>query len=201
MLKRRTTAALCATVLSLVTLHAQSRVNELNQAGWKALGAGYSDRAAALFAEALTLRPDDPVLIFGSGAAASARGKQDDAIAQLQRALELDPRLIAASRLLGRIAYAEGDIALAIRTYEDALKYAPADAVLSRELAEWRRETDVHRSFDERRYDQFRVLFEGPEEKALAKQATDVFHLAFRQICQKLGEFPTETIVAVLADR
>ena len=87
---------------------------------------------------------------------------------------------------------------LALKTYEDALKYAPGDVALSRGLDEWRREADAHRSFDERRYDQFRVLFEGREEKQLAKQATDIFHLAFRRICTKLGEFPTATIVAVL---
>ena len=51
----------------------------------------------------------------------------------------------------------------------------------------------MHRTFDERRYDQFRVLFEGREETALARQATEVFHLAFRRICQKLGEYPTAT--------
>jgi len=103
-----------------------------------------------------------------------------------------------ASRLLGQIAYNEGDVDLAVRTYEEALKYAPGDSTLSRELASWRHETDTHRAFDERRYDQFRVLFEGREEQALARQATDLFHTAFRRICQRLGEYPTTTIVAVL---
>src|SRR5438876_4121895 len=152
---RRSAAALCAILLALVPLHAQSRVNDLNLAGWKALRDGYTDRAAALFAEALALRPDDPVLLLGSGAAASAQGKQRDAMAQLQRALELKPDLMPASRLLGQIAYTEGDVDLAIKTYESALRYAPGDAALSRELNSWRRETDVHRNFDERRYDQF----------------------------------------------
>ncbi len=76
------------TVLSLSSPHAQSRVTELNEQGWKALRGGYSDRAAALFAEALTLRPNDPVLLMGSGAAAHAQGKQRDAMARLQRALD-----------------------------------------------------------------------------------------------------------------
>jgi tetratricopeptide (TPR) repeat protein len=195
---RRIAAAACATIIGTAALQAQSGVIELNDAGWKALRGGYSDRAAALFAEALTLRPNDPVLLLGSGAAANAQGKQQDAIARLQRALEVKPGLTPASRLLGQIAYAEGDVDLAIRTYENALKYAPGDASLARELEAWRRETDKHRTFDERRYDQFRVLFEGREETALAKQATDIFHLAFRRICAKLGEYPTATIVAVL---
>jgi tetratricopeptide (TPR) repeat protein len=195
---RHAAAAGFAAAVFFVTVQAQSTVVELNDAGWKALRAGYTERAASLFADALKMRPDDPVLLLGSGAAASAQGKQKQAIARLQRALELNPRLTPASRLLGRIAYAEGDVELALTTYENALQYAPGDLALSRELEEWRRETNVHRSFDERRYDQFRVLFEGREEKQLAKQATDLFHVAFRRICTKLGEFPTGTIVAVL---
>ena len=198
MFLRPAAAACCAAALLAITLHAQSTVVELNDAGWKALRDGYGDRAASLFAEALKLRPNDPVLLLGSGAAASAQGKQRQAMAQLQRALEVNPRLTPASRLLGQIAYAEGDVDLALKTYEDALRYAPGDVALSRELEERRREADTHRSFDERRYDQFRVLFEGREEKELAKQATDIFHVAFRRICTKLGEFPTATIVAVL---
>jgi tetratricopeptide (TPR) repeat protein len=179
-------------------LHAQANVTELNEAGWKALRNGYNDRAAALFAEGLTLRPNDPVLLLGSGASAEALGRHQDAMSTLQQALSVDPRLTPASRLLGRIAYNEGEVGLAIRTYERALQYAPADAALAHELEAWRRDSNVHRTFDERRYDQFRVMFEGREEKPLAAQATAVFNSAFRRICQKLGEYPTNTIVAVL---
>src|SRR6202011_6241145 len=105
---RRATATCCLTLLSIVAIHAQSGVIELNEAGWKALRDGRSDRSAALFAEALTLRPDDPVLLLGAGSAAHAQGKQRDALTRLQRALVLDPRLIVASKLLGQIAYEEG---------------------------------------------------------------------------------------------
>src|SRR5262249_7520712 len=122
---RRALAAASLVALSLAAVRAQSSVKELNQAGWEALEDGYHDRAAKLFAEALSLRPDDPVLLFGSGAAAHAQGRQRDAMKRLQKALEGNPRLIPASQLLGRIAYEEGDVDLAIRTYENALKFAP----------------------------------------------------------------------------
>jgi tetratricopeptide (TPR) repeat protein len=194
----RALTALCATAISVAALHAQSEVMELNAAGWKALNSGYSDRAAALFAEALTLRPNDPVLLLGSGASAHAQGKQQDAMARLKRALQLNPRLIVASRLLGEIAYTEGEVELAIRTYEQALKYAPDDPELASELEAWREDSEIHHGFEERRYDQFRVMFEGPEEKAVAVQATRVLNEAFRRIAQKLGEYPTNTIVAIL---
>lgn len=177
---------------------ASQAIAELNDAGWKALRNSDNDRAAALFTEALALRPNDPVLLLGAGAAAHARGKQDDAVKRLRKALEADPRLTIASRLLGQIAYDEGDSDLAIRTYEAALKYAPGDAEITRQLEAWRRDADVHRTFEDRRYDRFRVMFEGREEASLATQATAVFNSAFFRIAEKLGEFPTNTIVAIL---
>ena len=54
--------AIILALLSVVTLQPQTRVAELNEAGWKAIGRGDGARAAAYFAEALTVRPDDPPL-------------------------------------------------------------------------------------------------------------------------------------------
>jgi tetratricopeptide (TPR) repeat protein len=198
MLPSRATAFLCVMALCVASVHGQSRVNELNDAGWKALRDGYQDRAASLFAEALTLRPDDPVLLMGAGAAAHAQGKQKDAMASLQKALDVMPGLTPASILLGQIAFDEGDVELAIRTYEDALKHAPKNTELTRTLDEWRNEAIVHKSFDELRYERFRVLFEGHAEQSLATQATNVFNTEFFRIANTLGEYPPNTIVAVL---
>jgi hypothetical protein len=112
--------------------------------------------------------------------------------------LDLEPRLTIASQLLGQIAYDEGEVDLAIRTNEKALKYAPNDAVLTSKLEAWRREAEVHHSFEERRYDRFRVMFEGRAEESLAAQATTVLTSAFWRIGEKLGEYPSNTIVAIL---
>jgi tetratricopeptide (TPR) repeat protein len=198
MRSRHAIVMFCVVLSSAVPLHAQSTVAELNESGWKALRNNDNDRAAALFTEALTLRPNDPVLLLGSGASAHAQGKQQDAIKRLGRALDVDPRLTIAARLLGRIAYDEGDAALAISTYEKALKYAPADAELAGQLEVWRRDAEAHRTFEDRRYDRFRVMFEGREEASLAAQATSIFNSAFWRIGEKLGEYPTNTIVAIL---
>jgi Putative Zn-dependent protease, contains TPR repeats len=194
----RATAVLCLMALCVVSVQGQSRVNELNDAGWKALSDGYQDRAARLFAEALELRPNDAVLLTGAGAAAHAQGKQKEAMASLQKALDVMPGLTPASLLLGQIAFDEGDVDLAIRTYESALKHAPGNAELTRTLEEWRSDASVHKSFDELRYERFRVLFEGHAEQSLARQATDVFNSEFFRIANKLGEYPPNTIVAVL---
>jgi len=195
---RRTTTILCLMALYVGPAHAQSRVNELNDAGWKALRDGYGNRAAVLFADALALRPDDPVLLMGAGAAAHAQGKQKDAMTRLQQALKVKPDLTPASVLLGQIAFDEGEVDLAVRTYESALKYAPGDAEITRMLDEWRKDAGVHGSFDELRYERFRILFEGHDERSLAMEATRVFNSAFFRIAGRLGEYPPDTIVAVL---
>jgi tetratricopeptide (TPR) repeat protein len=195
-------AVVCVTALAWTSVHAQSNVAELvvelNGAGWKALRDGNARKAASLFAEALTLRPNDPVLLLGSGSAAHLQGNQREAMASLQRALEINARLTAASRLLGRIAYAEGEVDLAVRTYEQALRLAPGETGMARELEAWRKEANVHSTFEARRYERFRVMFEGRAEESLASQATTILDSAFRRIGDTLGEYPPQTIVAVL---
>ena len=191
--------AICAILLAAVqVLSAQSSVTELNEAGWKALQDGNGDRAARLFGEALSMRPNDPVLLLGAGASAEAQGKPRDAMARLKQALALNPQLTPASRLLGQIAYQEGEAALAIQTYQDALKYAPGDAALTNQLSAWRQDHEIHQQFEERRYNRFRVMFEGPAVEALAAQATEVLNTAFWQIGAALGEYPSDTVVAIL---
>src|SRR5207245_7017352 len=61
-----------------------------------------------------------------------------------------------------------------------------------------RREAGVHHTFEERRYDRFRVMFEWRAEESLAAQATTVLTSAFWRIGEKLGEYPSNTIVAIL---
>ena len=195
----RAACAAIAIALSFSSVvRAQSQPSELADAGWKALRNQNPDRAAALFAEALRIVPDEPSLLVGAGAAAHAQGRQREAMARLERALQVRPQLTAASILLGQIAFDEGDTDLATRTYEQALKYAPENATLKRQLDLWRREADNHRTFSDRRFERFRVMFEGREEQSLAMQATAVFDSAFFRIGRMLGEFPADTIVAVL---
>jgi len=198
MLPFRPTEVLCVAVLCGAAVQGQSRVNELNDAGWKALRDGYQDRAANLFAEALELRPNDPVLLMGAGAAAHAQGKQKAAIGSLQKALAVMRERLHCRRAAIVRERIEGDVDLAIRTYESALTHAPGNPELTRRLAEWRNEASVHKSFDELRYERFRVLFEGHAEQGLARQATDIFNSEFFRIANRLGEYPPNTIVAVL---
>lgn len=198
MSKRSALATLCLSLAAASVIHAQSTVVELNDAGWKLLQRGESVRAAKLFTEALALEPDDPVLLFGAGTAAHIGGRPKDATSYLRRSLEHDPTLTPASLLFGELAYAEGDVALAITTYEKALKYAPNELQLTTRLAAWRTEADVHRDFEERRFDRFRVMFQGQADASLAAQTTEMLNAAFWQIGARLGAYPSEAVVVML---
>ena len=105
----------CLGLIGASVAQAQS-TDEMNKTGWTLLQRGDGARAARVFAEALALEPDDPVLLFGAGAAAHLNGRPTDAVSHLRRALDLNPALTPASILFGEIAYAEGDVALAITT-------------------------------------------------------------------------------------
>ena len=185
-------------VSSAGPLYAQATIVELNAAGWKAYRDGNTRRALSLFDEALTMRPNDPVLLVGAGSALHADGRHREAMARLKRAIELRPDFTQASVLLGQIAFEEGEVALAIKTYEEAHKHAPGDPVLLSTLNGWKREAEAHRTFEEARYDRFRVMFEGRAEQSLASQATAILNSAFWRIGEKLGNYPATTIVAVL---
>ena len=198
MLSRIVSMALCLGMLATASASAQSTVLELNDAGWKAIEQGDGMRAGRLFGEALAERPDDPVLLFGAGVAAHLDGRPKDAIARLQRAVDVNPKLTHASLLLGEIVHAEGDVAQAITVYEKALKHAPGNADLTSRLAAWRADADVHRGFEERRYDRFRVMFQGRADEPLAAQATEVLNARFWEIGQALGAYPSDAVVVML---
>src|SRR5688572_5886361 len=150
MLMRSALLILLLSLMGIPSVHAQSTVVELNDAGWKFVQQRDGARAAKAFAEALSLEPNNPVLLFGAGSAAYVDRRLKDATGHLRRALDFNPRLTPASLLLGEIAYAEGDVAVAITVYEKALKYAPGDQQLTKRLTAWRADSEVHKNFDER---------------------------------------------------
>jgi tetratricopeptide (TPR) repeat protein len=188
----------CCAILHFTPLHAQSSVPALNDAGWKMIQQGEPARAASLFSQALVLRPDDPVLLFGAGVAAHLEGRSSDAQVRLRRVLELNPRFTPASLLLGEILYREGDVNRAITMYETALTFAPMDRDLTARLGEWRREADVHSTFSERQQGRFSVIFEGRTDAALAAHATRSLDTAFVRIAKQLGVSPSAPIVVIL---
>jgi tetratricopeptide (TPR) repeat protein len=197
-LTRLILAALCVSTLTAATLSAQSRIVALNETGWKLLQSGEADRAAKIFAEALEMQPEEPVLQFGAAVASHLQGRTKDATARLERVLDIAPSLTPASILLGQLQYTAGDVDSAIATYEKALKHAPNDPQLTTRLGAWRADAEANRGFVESRVDRFRVSFQGHADKALAAHATDLLDSAFWRIGKALGAYPSDPVVVML---
>jgi tetratricopeptide (TPR) repeat protein len=177
---------------------AQSTSAELAANGWEALRTGEADKAASAFGEALTLSPGDPLLYLGAGAAAHVLGRDADASRFLQRAVVLDPKLVQAQLLLGEVAYSQGDLDLAVRSYEKAALQMPGNPQLAARLAAWKKEAALHHGFEERRDDRFTIMFEGQTEQPLAARATRVLDVAFRRIGGTFGQYPSNPITVIL---
>ncbi len=106
-------------------------------------------------------------------------------------------RLTQASALLGGIAYGEGDLELAIKTYESALVHAPANVSMRQQLVAWRREAAVHERYETLKDDRFTIMFDGPAQERIAAHATSTLWAAFWRIAKTLGSAPTAPITVI----
>lgn len=191
-------AVLCLLVLSTMSVPAQTTVAQLAEAGWQAVERGDSDKAAVVFGQALALRPGDAVLNLGAGVAAHLQGRDREATLFLQKAVQIDPALTHASTLLGELAYREGNLDLAIKTYEAALLRAPGNATLKQRLELWKQEASAYKTFETVKDDRFAIMFEGPAEQRLATRAASVLGSAFWRIGKTIGAYPSSPINVML---
>jgi Peptidase MA superfamily/Tetratricopeptide repeat len=199
MVTRAILSLLLAMLLVSLPLRAQSDgTRQAGEQGWQALQTGEAERAASIFRQALESHPSDGVLHFGAGVAAHVLGRNDDARRALKRALELNPRLPDAAKLLGEIQYSAGDVDDAIRSYEQALAQRPGDLQMRERLDAWRKEADVHRGLTQRNDGRFSIVFEGRTESELADRAVATLDAAYWRIGRAIGAFPSNSITVTL---
>src|SRR6266850_2037610 len=177
---------------------AQSVSPDPLERGFQAIQNGDADTAASVFRAALTRTPRDPRLLFGAGVAAHLQGKEHDAMSLLKQALQYEPRLTQAAAILGEIAYHEGDLDLAIKTYERALTSAPANLAIRERLEAWRSEAALPQSTHAFKDDRFAIMFDGPVQEKLAARAASVLSAAFWRIGKALGAYPSAPINVIL---
>lgn len=168
------------------------------QNGWAALNAGHPQKAADDFALALQDDHRNPLLYLGAGLAAFLLQHDDDARAALEQALALNPALPDASRLLAEILRRHGDLAGAIKLYQQALTASPNRPELQAGLERLQRELARRQQSRESLSDHFTVEFQGPAEQALADRALEMLERAYWRISATLDAYPGEPIVVVL---
>ena len=174
---------------------------QLSKAGWEALNEGHVQEAASDFDEALRAGPQTASTLLGAGLAARLQGRTDDVRRFLVDALKIDPKLTAASLLLGSALYQTGDLDGAIDTYQRALALTPNHPQLTRQLAAWKKEADLHSGFRQTLGDHFTVLFEGPAEAELANRAVSLLEADYWRIGTALSTYPTSITTVILYTR
>ena len=191
-----------AVLLSLTLLSEQGLAEPpgvaRERAAWAAIRNGKLEEASRLFTEAIAARPDDAALRLGAGLAEHLQGREGQARKVLEDALRLDPKLTAASLLLGDIVYRQGEVDSAIRIYEVALAFAPNDPQLLSKLEAWRKEAALHGSFQHNLNSHFTVLFEGPAQQELAAAALHALESAYWRIGTALLAYPSNIITVIL---
>ena len=166
--------------------------------GWEAIRAGQVMEASRLFHDAIAENAQDATLFLGAGLAAHLQGHESEARTALEAAVRLNPKLTAASLLLGDISYRQGDLETAVRTYEAALEVEPNNAHIQGRLESWRKEAALHSRFQQSLSPHFTVLFEGPAEQRLASAAVDALESAYWRIGTALLAYPSGIITVVL---
>jgi cytochrome c-type biogenesis protein CcmH len=109
--------------------------------GWAMLGRSYAvlgrhAQALPAFKQAMTLKPDDPVLIADYAdalAVTNGRNLEGEPSRLIARALELDPNNLKALSLAGTAAFLRKDYALAQRHWEKMVKLEP-DSAFTRQI-------------------------------------------------------------------
>jgi tetratricopeptide (TPR) repeat protein len=95
----------------------------------KATEAGRFEEARRLYDRAIGASPDSPFLYREVADVARRQGDLDAALAQAQKALELEPADLRAQTLVGEIYESRNETARAIAAYEAALALEPNDAL------------------------------------------------------------------------
>ncbi len=176
-----------------------ARAQELPaQEAWEALERGNAAKAASIFREALERDPGNPLLQYGAGMAAHLLGREAAAMAALKKAVEIEPRFVQAHVSLGQLAYAQGDLDLAIRSFERAAQLVPGNGEIGAQLDRWRREAGVHQQLTDRVGVRFRVLFDGARQQAIGDRVERVLEAEYWRIGKLLNSYPAETITVVL---
>ena len=191
-------ASLVLFVASLVLAQGDPKTATLEQAGWDAIRAGQPEAAAQAFREAVSREPRNPRLHLGAGTAAFLQRRDADAQQSLERALQLDAKLVPARSLLGLVVYRRGDLAMAIQVYEQLVMETPDDEQARTTLDRWRREWDLHASMRQTVDTHFTVSFEGPAEADLAAKAVELLERAYWRIGDILAAYPPTWIPVVL---
>lgn len=188
-------------LLACLSAVPQAAPQDPARVGAEALQRGDGEKAAAAFRAMLAQNPRDTRAMLGAAMAAHLQGQDDDAVTLLKKVLEIAPENLTALYLLGPLAYNQGDVDLAIKSYETFVKVAPGNQQVFQELQDWKKEAALTSTFQVNPTARFTVLFEGPQQQDIADHVSSTLESAYARVGAALGAYPPETITAILYTR
>ncbi len=166
--------------------------------GWRLIEAGEYRRAAQAFSVARDLAPQEASYWVGFGLSQLRQFRDDLARPALERALEIDFQMTQAHVLLGDIHVQRGDVAAALRYYDEAFRQDPNHVGVRERLLLARRDQAYEATFDRLFGAHFIVKFQGAAGRAAAREVAERLETAYDEVGRVLGYFPDETITVLL---
>jgi tetratricopeptide (TPR) repeat protein len=184
-------------LVGLLAAAPQATVPDPARAGWEAIQRGDGEKAASAFRAQLAANPEDTRALTGAALAAHLIGRDDQALSYAKHAVRVDPGSAYGHYILGQLAYAQGDLDLAIKCYERVVALSPGSPSVYQQLQAWKKEATLHESYTTRPTARFNVMFEGTSQQAIATRVSTDLEAAYSRIGRSLS-YPPETVTAIL---
>jgi len=143
------------------------------------------------------LAPADPLSRSRAGFCLARLGRWDEAVSELQTAVEARPDDFAARKWLAQALYRQNELEPALVQVQAALVLL-ADSELLDLQATLQKEIRVQRNYDGARTANFVVLFDGYEHDDIKREVLDILKEAHAEIGKELDYFPEQPISVIL---
>jgi len=177
---------------------ARTTSNAYFLAGVTEMQAGDSGKAGAYFENGLRATPEQPNLLEWHAIALSAQGRYDDAVHELEHAINLTPDSAHLQQLLGLAQYNADHTGEAVSAWKRALELAP-DPGTGAWLRKAERELEVEERSRRKQSAHFILHYQGDiTSPNLQEELLATLDDGYRDLASQLGYEPSEKIIVIL---
>jgi tetratricopeptide (TPR) repeat protein len=169
--------------------------------GWSQITGGEYEGAVTVFQRGLSEVQDHASSLTGLGYVYARLRRDDDSIAVLLRAAQVDPANSRIHQWLGEVYDRRNDLEQAMASYRRALALSPGDAGLAARVARLEREGARHGAFVQAVTRHFTIQFDGHENRDLHRVALGILEEAYGEIGRAFGFFPGDATTVILYSR
>src|SRR5258708_3131497 len=178
---------------------ARTTSNAYFLAGVTEMQAGDSGKAGVYFENGLRATPEQPDLLEWHAIALSAQGRYDDAVHDLEHAINLTPDSAHLNQLLGLAQYNADHPGEAVSAWRRALELAP-DPSTGAWLRKAERELEVEERSRRRQSAHFILHYQGDATSPnLQEQLLATLDDRYRDLASQLGYEPSEKSIVILS--